>query len=60
LSVFAEGLEMVGVSPVLYPAITASDIAMANLLVFALGLMASLYPAWRAARHVPVVAINRT
>lgn len=60
LSAFAEGLEMVGVSPVLYPAVEATDVLAANLLVFVLGLAASLYPAWRAARHVPVEAITRT
>jgi ABC-type lipoprotein release transport system permease subunit len=27
--------------------------------VFVLGLVASLYPAWRAARHVPIEAITR-
>ena len=60
LSAFAEGFEMVGYSPVLYPAVEAGDVLAANVLVFALGLAASLYPAWRAARHVPVRALART
>ena len=59
LSAFAQGLEMVGVSPVIYPAFAVSDAAAANSLVFVLGLAASLYPAWRAARYVPVEAITR-
>lgn len=59
LSAFAEGFEMVGVSPILYPKLAPADIAMANVLVFVLGLAASLYPAWRAARRVPVEAITR-
>lgn len=59
LSAFAEGLEMVGVSPVIYPALSLTDVTIANLLVFVLGLAASLYPAWRAARYVPVEAITR-
>ncbi|HEX7043609.1 MAG TPA: FtsX-like permease family protein [Burkholderiales bacterium] len=59
LSAFAEGFEMVGYSPVLYPEVAASDVLAANLLVFVLGLIASLYPAWRAARHVPVQALAR-
>lgn len=59
LSAFAEGLEMVGVSPVIYPALSAADVVTANLLVVVLGIAASLYPAWRASRHVPVEAITR-
>ncbi len=59
LSAVAEGMEMIGVAPVIYPAWSAGDLAAANLLVFVLGLAASLYPAWRAARHVPVEAITR-
>jgi ABC-type lipoprotein release transport system permease subunit len=37
----------------------ADDVAAANALVTVLGLAASLYPAWRAARHVPIEAITR-
>jgi ABC-type lipoprotein release transport system permease subunit len=59
LSAFAQGLELVGVSPVIYPALSAADVLTANLLVTVLGIAASLYPAWRAARHVPVEAITR-
>jgi ABC-type lipoprotein release transport system permease subunit len=59
LSAVAEGMELVGVAPVIYPAWSIGDMAAANLLVFVLGLAASLYPAWRAARHVPVEAISR-
>jgi len=60
LSMFAEGLEMVGVSPVIYPALAASDMTAANVIVIVLGVLASLYPAWRASRYVPVEAITRT
>jgi ABC-type lipoprotein release transport system permease subunit len=59
LSAFAKGFEMMGVSPIIYPALRAGDVAAANVLVTVLGLAASLYPAWRAARHVPVEAITR-
>lgn len=59
LSSVAEGMELVGVAPVIYPAWVLSDTLMANSLVFVLGLAASLYPAWRAARHVPMDAITR-
>ena len=60
LSAFAKGFEMIGVNPVLYPMLTLDDAMSANLLVFVLGLAASLYPAWRAARYVPMEAITRT
>jgi len=60
LSMFAEGFELVGMSPVMYPALAANDITAANVIVVTLGVLASLYPAWRAARYVPVEAITRT
>lgn len=60
LSAFAKGLEWAGMSSVIYPLTTQSDIITANLLVIVLGIIASLYPAWRAARYVPVEAITRT
>jgi ABC-type lipoprotein release transport system permease subunit len=60
LSAFAKGLEWAGLSSVIYPLVAASDVITANLLVIVLGVIASLYPAWRAARYVPVEAITRT
>ncbi|MGD2082445.1 MAG: ABC transporter permease [Chromatiales bacterium] len=59
LSRFAEGLAMMGYSPVIYPALIPRDAIGANLLVILLGIAASLYPAWRAARTVPVEALAR-
>jgi ABC-type lipoprotein release transport system permease subunit len=59
LSAVAEGMELIGVAPVIYPAWSVGDLAAANILVFVLGVLASLYPAWRAARHVPIEAITR-
>jgi len=56
---FAEGLAMMGYSPVIYPALIPRDVLGANLLVILLGIAASLYPAWRAARTVPVDALAR-
>jgi len=41
----------------LYPAIYTKDIVIANLVVFVLGLMVSLYPAAKAARFTPVEAL---
>ena len=59
LSSVAEGMELIGVAPVIYPAWSVNDLMAANLLVFVLGLAASLYPAWRASRQVPVEALAR-
>jgi ABC-type antimicrobial peptide transport system permease subunit len=59
LSQFAEGLAMMGYSPVIYPELVPRDAIGANLLVILLGIAASLYPAWRAARTVPVEALAR-
>lgn len=59
LSAFAQGMEYFGVSPIIYPALSAGDLTIANTLVAGLGLLASLYPAWRAARHVPIEALTR-
>ncbi|GMR03746.1 MAG: ABC transporter permease [Gammaproteobacteria bacterium] len=59
LSAFAEGLELIGISPVIYPVLSIGDVIAANLIVMILGVAASLYPAWRASRYVPVEAITR-
>jgi ABC-type lipoprotein release transport system permease subunit len=59
LSAVAEGMELMGIAPMIYPAWAPADMIAANALVFVLGLAASLYPAWRASRHVPVEAITR-
>ncbi len=60
LSPFAQGLEAFAMSSLIYPVIQAKDLVTANSLVIVLGLIASLYPAWRAARYTPVQAITRT
>ena len=54
-----EGLEYAGMSSILYPVVLTSDVVTSNVVVIVLGLIASLYPAWRAARYVPVEAITR-
>lgn len=59
LSSVAEGMELVGIAPVIYPAWSRGDLAAANILVLVLGIVASLYPAWRASRQVPVEALTR-
>lgn len=59
MSAFSEGLAMLGISPILYPALQTHDVVIANVVVLLLGIAASLYPAWHAARTVPVDAINQ-
>ncbi|WP_455206769.1 ABC transporter permease [Kaarinaea lacus] len=54
-----EGLEYAGMSTILYPDVLVVDVVTSNAVVIVLGLVASLYPAWRAARYVPVEAITR-
>jgi ABC-type lipoprotein release transport system permease subunit len=56
----AEGMEMMGVGTTLYPVLSVKDMLMSTAVVIVLGLLASLLPAWRAARLDPVAALNRT
>jgi ABC-type lipoprotein release transport system permease subunit len=60
LSAVAKGMEMMGAGSTLYPALTLSDLAMANGVVIVLGLVTSLLPAWRASQYKPVEAIAKT
>jgi len=57
LSALAEGMEFVGMSRVIYPIIQGKDVLLANLIVFLLGLLVSVYPAIIAARFNPVEAM---
>ena len=57
LSFAAQGMEFVGISRIIYPIIEIKDIMSANMIVFILGLVVSLYPAVKAARFTPVEAL---
>ena len=59
ISGLAAGLEWAGMSSTLLPAVKSSDVLLANAIVLVLGIAASLFPAWRASRKVPVEAITR-
>ena len=59
ISIVGEGMEMWGVSSVLYPELLLSDVILANVVVLVLGFLASLSPAWRAANYEPVEAIRK-
>jgi ABC-type lipoprotein release transport system permease subunit len=58
LSAVARGMEMFDMPATLYPVIAAGDMLRATLVVLGLGLLASLFPAWRAAMLDPVRALN--
>ena len=60
LSIVGEGMEMFGAAAVLYPALKADDLVLANTVVIVLGILTSLLPAWRASRYRPVEAIAKT
>ena len=59
VSVVAEGMELAGMSSTLLPAVKLYDVVLANALVLVLGIAASIFPAWRASRKVPIEAITR-
>ncbi|MFW5734092.1 MAG: ABC transporter permease, partial [Oceanidesulfovibrio sp.] len=56
-SAFAQGSEYFGMSRVVYPVVTAKSVVAANILVFVLGALVSVYPAVKAARFTPVEAL---
>ncbi len=60
LTVVAEGMEMMGVTSMLYPALKTQDVLLANVVVLFLGVLTSLLPAWRASQYSPVKAIAKT
>jgi ABC-type lipoprotein release transport system permease subunit len=59
LSAFAAGVEYAGMPRVIYPALSFAGALEANLTVWVLGLIVSLYPALKAARITPVSAMAR-
>jgi len=60
ISIVAEGMEMMGTSSMLYPALKLNDMILANVIVIVLGLLTSILPAWRAASYDPIEALNKT
>ena len=54
LGSFGAGIEMWGISRVVYPVLSLKDVVMANGVVILLGLLVGLYPALHAARFTPV------
>ena len=60
VSAVSDGLEMMGVTSVMYPVFQWSDLILANTVVIGLGIITSLLPAWRAAQYRPVEALSST
>ena len=57
LSSVSDAMQMMGVANVLYPSLQISDVLLADIVVTVLGMLAGLFPAWRAARYQPAEAI---
>jgi ABC-type lipoprotein release transport system permease subunit len=53
------GAEMFGAGQTLYPEVQVGQIAIACMVVVGLSILASLYPAIRAARRVPIDILTR-
>jgi ABC-type lipoprotein release transport system permease subunit len=58
LSAFSSSTDMFGMSRMIYPELQTRDFFIFNGMVFLLGLIVSLYPAWKAARFTPVEAMT--
>jgi len=59
ISVFAAGLELFGLSRMIYPQLLMEDILLLNFILFVLGLLGTLYPAWYAARREPLQELQK-
>ncbi len=60
LSAFSEGLDLYGMAHVIRPVLVSADVVSAVTGTFAISIMFSLLPAWRAARLVPVEALRQS
>ncbi len=60
LGVLAKGAIMFGASRILHPQLNLTESLYIGLFVWGMGILTSLYPAWRASREVPVETINKS
>ncbi|MCK5542833.1 MAG: ABC transporter permease [Desulfobacterales bacterium] len=58
LALFGKGAEFFGMSRIIYPVLTLTDVISVNSVIFFLGIIVSLYPAIRAAQITPVEAMR--
>ncbi|MEZ5557276.1 MAG: FtsX-like permease family protein [Pseudomonadales bacterium] len=59
LSQWSQGVELAGMRSLLIPRMELADVVMVAGLSLAFGVLASLYPAWRAVRVRPLEAMRR-
>jgi ABC-type lipoprotein release transport system permease subunit len=59
LSALAQGGALFGIGRRLYPHVDAPLTVYIGVFVWVMGVVTSLYPAWRAAREVPVATITK-
>jgi ABC-type lipoprotein release transport system permease subunit len=59
LSLFAEGMEAMGLGTVLYPVLTLENIFFAIIMAFFIAIVSALYPALKASRLLVVEALQR-
>lgn len=59
LSAWAEGMELAGMRTLLVPKLWVSDVVLVAGMSLVFGVLASLYPAWRAVRIKPLEALRR-
>lgn len=55
----ARGAEWLGAGRILYPQLVWPELLQAASLVWVLGVIVSLWPAWRAVRNSPIVALEQ-
>lgn len=58
LSAFAQGMEFLGLTAKVFPALDLFGIVGSVLLLYLFSVLAGLYPAWRASRYRPVEALR--
>lgn len=59
LSMWAEGIEMAGMSTLLVPVLLPADMILVAFMSLVLGFLASLYPAWRVVKLSPLEALHK-
>lgn len=59
LSAWSEGVELAGMRSILVPRLLAADVALVTGMSLMFGVLASLYPAWRAVKIKPLEAMQR-
>lgn len=59
LTSFADGMEMAGMRSVMMPVLQWSDFFLVAYMSLILGILASIYPAWRAVKVKPLDAMRR-